>query len=70
MEERIKMVPNLLKFSVYTQGNMKRDVGGFKFQRFSTNGPRGWAGRPLGSAAPLWALLGPRFFVWTSKVVG
>ena len=39
MEERIKMVPNLQKFSVYTQGNMKRDVGGFKFQRFSTNDP-------------------------------
>ena len=31
------MVPNLLKFSVSTQGNMKRDVGGFKFQRFSPN---------------------------------
>ena len=33
------MVPNLLKFSVSTHGNMKRDVGGFKFQRFSINGP-------------------------------
>ena len=32
------MVPNLLKFTVSTQGNMKRDVGRFKFQRFSTNG--------------------------------
>ena len=32
------MVANLPKFSVYTQENMKRDVGGFKFQRFSTNG--------------------------------
>ena len=31
------MVPNLPKFSVSTQGNMKRDVGRFKFQRYSTN---------------------------------
>ena len=32
------MVPNLLKFSVSMHGNTKRDVGEFKFQRFSTNG--------------------------------
>ena len=37
-EERTKMVPNFPKFSVSTQGNMKRDIRGFKFQRFSTNG--------------------------------
>ena len=31
---------------------------------------RGGAGRPLGSAAPLWAQLDLSFFVWASKVMG
>ena len=43
-EERIKMVPNFPKFSVSTQGNMKRDVGEFKFKGSAPTAMR-W-GRP------------------------
>ena len=63
------MVPNLPKFGVSTQGNTKRDVGEFKFKDSAPMATR-W-GRPTPRfGRPLWALLGPRFFVWASKVVG
>ena len=51
------MVANLPKFSVYTQENMKRDVGGFKFQRFSTNGHEVGPGDP-------WVQLPPSGLYW------
>ena len=58
------MVPNLLKFSVSTQGNMKRDVGEFKFKGSAPTATR-WGrptprfGRPpLGSVGPPFSRVG------------
>ena len=58
------MVPNLLKFSVSTQGNMKRDVGEFKFKGSAPTATR-WGrptprfGRPpMGSAGPQFLRVG------------
>ena len=52
------MVPNLPKFSISTQGNMKRDVGEFQFKgtaptatRWGRPTPR-FGHPPLGSAGP------------------
>ena len=63
------MVPNLSKFSVSTQGNMKRDVGEFEFKGPAPTATR-W-GRPTPRfGRPLWARLGLSFFVWAPKVMG
>ena len=58
------MVPNLLRFGVSTQGNMKRDVGKFKFKGSAPTATR-WGqptprfGRPpLGSVGPPFSRVG------------
>ena len=63
------MVPNLPKFGVSTQGNMKRDIGEFKFKDPAPTATR-W-GRPAPRfGRPLWARLGLNFLVLALKVMG
>jgi len=63
-KKRIKMVPNLPKFGVSTQGNMKRDIGEFKFKdpapmatRWGRPAPR-FGHPPLGSVGPQFSRVG------------